>query len=132
MNRPDYLLFDRDTRAIIVNYQQNAIQRMFDFDSACGREKPSLAAIVNPTRGGHHKAFFGSREVLIPMYRLFDEAANAHPDVDVVINFMSYRSAYESSKTALNHPNIRTVAIIAEGVPERQARKLIQLAATQG
>ena len=132
MSRPDYLLFDRNTRAIIVNYQQNAIQRMFDFDFACGREKPSVAAIVNPTRGGHHKAFFGSREVLIPMYRLFDEAANAHPDVDVVINFMSYRSAYESSKTALNHPNIRTVAIIAEGVPERQARKLIQLAKAQG
>jgi len=132
MNRPDYLLFDRDTRAIIVNYQQNAVQRMLDFDFACGRDKPSVAAIVNPTRGGLHKAFFGSREVLIPMYRIFDEAANAHPDVDVVVNFMSYRSAYESSKTALNHPNIRTVAIIAEGVPERQARKLIQLAATQG
>ena len=30
--RPDYILFDRDTQAIVWGYQQDAIQRMLDFD----------------------------------------------------------------------------------------------------
>ena len=41
-------LFSRDTEAIVYGYQQNATQRMLDFDYACGRKRPSVAAIVNP------------------------------------------------------------------------------------
>lgn len=36
-----------------------------------------------------------------------------------------HRSAYESSKEALEVPTIRTVVIIAEGVPENDVRPLI-------
>jgi len=126
--KPDYILFDETTQAIIYNYQQNAIQRMLDFDYACGRETPSVACIANPTRAGMHKAFFGSKEILIPMYRTLEEAAAKHEGADVVVNFASFRSAYGSAKEALNIPSIRTVAIIAEGVPEARARELAALA----
>ncbi len=47
----NYKLFDKNTQAIIFGYQERAIQRMLDFDYACERETPSIAAIVNPTRG---------------------------------------------------------------------------------
>jgi len=50
----DYELFDEYTQAIIFGYQQKPIQRMLDFDYVCGRETPSVAAIINPTRGGYH------------------------------------------------------------------------------
>jgi hypothetical protein len=41
-----------------------------------------------------------------------------------MINFASFRSATTSSEEALSIPQIRTVVIIAEGVPERHAKLL--------
>ncbi len=126
--KPDYMLFDRDSQAVIYGLQANAIQRMLDFDYVCRREKPSVAAIVNPTRPGYHKAFFGRNEILIPMYRTIAEAVERHPEADVMINFASFRSAYPTSREALLTDTIRTVVIIAEGMPERKARLLTKLA----
>ena len=126
--KPDYILFDKDTQAIVYNYQQNAIQRMLDFDHACERKTPSVACIVNPSRDGIHKAFFGTSEILIPMYRTLEEATKKHPQADVMINFASFRSSYATSMEALLNDNIRTVGIIAEGIPERRTRELAEVA----
>lgn len=127
--RPDYILFDRDTTAIVYGYQRNAIQRMLDFDYVCRREKPSVACIVNPTgEGGWHKCFWGAKEILLPIYRTLKEATEKHPDADVMVNFSSFRSAYPTSKEALESDTTRTVAIIAEGVPERRTKELIKIA----
>ena len=115
-------LFSKDTEAIVYGYQQNAIQRMLDFDYACGRERPSVAAIVNPSRDGFHKVFFGTKEILLPMFRTLAAASESHPNADVVVNFTSQRSAFPTTMEALGNPRIRTVAVIAEGVPERKAR----------
>lgn len=130
--RPDYILFDENTQAIIYNYQQNAIQRMLDFDYACRRKTPSVACIINPSEAGLHKVFFGPKEILIPMYKTLEEATVKHSNADVVVNFASFRSAYTTSKECLLNKNIRTVAIIAEGVPERRARELAAIAAKEG
>ena len=42
-----------------------------------------------------------------------------HSDVDVVVNFASSRSVYSSTMELMEYPQIKTIAIIAEGVPER-------------
>lgn len=42
-----------------------------------------------------------------------------HPDVDTVVNFASSRSVYSSTMELMNYPQIKSIAIIAEGVPER-------------
>jgi len=122
MSKNDYILFDRNTVAFVYGYQTNAIQRMLDFDYICKREKPSIAAIINPNRAGIHKAFWGTKEILLPMYKTISSAAKAHPEADVMVNFASHRSAYETTMQALEEKTIRTVAVIAEGVPERQSR----------
>jgi len=123
MSKPDYLLFDRSTTSIVFGMQTAAVQRMLDFDHLCRRQTPSVVAIVNPTgEPGFHRPFFGSREVMIPIYTTLADAAAAHPDADVMVNFASFRSAFASTMEALALPNIRTVAVIAEGVPERQSR----------
>jgi succinyl-CoA synthetase alpha subunit len=129
---PDYELFNKDSRAIIHNYQTAAIQRMLDFDHACGRKTPSVAAIVYPQRQGFHKCFFGSEEVFVPFYTTIQDAAEAHPDADVLINAASFRSAFSSSLEALKTESIKTVVIIAEGLPERQTRELIATAHARG
>lgn len=115
-------IFSKNTKAIIYGYQVNPIQRMLDFDYACGREIPSVAAIINTESDGYHKAFFGKKEILIPIYKDLKTAAKKHPDSDVMINFASFRSAFESTMEALDIDSINTIVVIAEGVPERKAR----------
>jgi succinyl-CoA synthetase alpha subunit len=132
MKMADYELFTEDTKSIIYGLQTNAIQRMLDFDYACRRENPSIVAVVNPGRRGLHKAFFGTGEVLIPIYPNLKDATTYHPDADVLVNFASFRSAYPTTMEALDIDSIRTVAIIAEGVPERRARAIIAKAKLKG
>jgi ATP-citrate lyase alpha-subunit len=128
----DYRLFDKNTQSIIFGLQQRAIQGMLDFDYVCERETPSITAIVNPTRGGYHKCFWGPEEIILPIYTTIEEAAKNHPQADVMINFASFRSAYPRTKEALEIDSIRTVAVIAEGIPERYTKELISLAKQKG
>jgi succinyl-CoA synthetase alpha subunit len=121
--KPACQLFDKTTQAFIYNNQVAATQRMLDFDYAAGRETPSVAAIINPTGSdSNSKVFFGQREILIPVYKSIEKAAKMHPNVDVMVNFASFRSAAPSTEEALAIPQIRTVVIIAEGVPERRMK----------
>lgn len=120
-----YELFTKDTRALIYGNQANAIQRMLDFDYVCRREMPSIAAIVDEGRSGLQKVFFGNKEILIPTYPTTAAALAENKDIDVMINFASFRSAYSTTDEALDAEQIKTVVIIAEGVPERRTRMLI-------
>jgi ATP citrate (pro-S)-lyase len=126
MVKKNYILFDKDTQAFIYNMQTNAVQRMLDFDYVSGRKKPSVAAIINPTGSdSFQKFFFESKEILIPVFKLMKTAMNQHKNVDVLINFASFRSAATSTEEAFTYPQIKTVVIIAEGIPERRIRELI-------
>ena len=62
--------------------------------------------------------------VLIIVFTKMGEAVAAHPDVDVLVNFASLRSAYSATMDAMEHKNFRTVAIIAEGIPERTTQMI--------
>jgi ATP citrate (pro-S)-lyase len=124
---PAYRPFDANTRSFVYGLQPRAIQGMFDFDYSCGREKPSVSAMIYPF-GGHHlqKFCWGTKETLLPVYTSISEAVAKHPDVDVVVNFASSRSVYSSTLECLAYSDqIRAVALIAEGVPERHARDLL-------
>ena len=126
-----YELFNKNTQAIIHGFQADAIQRMLDFDFVCKRSTPSVAAVVRASQEGameYHKVFWGSKEIVIPIYKTLDLAVKKHPNADVLINFSSFRSAFPTSKEALETDTIRTIVIIAEGVPERQSRELIEIA----
>ena len=62
------------------------------------------------------------------------EAFTKHPEVTVVVNFASFRSVYGSVMEMLtNHSTqIKTIGIIAEGVPESQTRAFNKVAADKG
>ena len=126
-------LFDKTTQSFIYNNQVAATQRMLDFDYAAGRQTPSVAAIINPTGSDSYaKFFFGTHEILIPMYKTIEKAAQMHPNVDVMVNFASFRSAAPSTEEALALPQLRTIIIIAEGVPERRTKMLTAKAKALG
>merc|ERR1712137_194275 len=109
-------------------------QRMLDFDTMCKRKKPSVATMIYAFGGtANVKAYWGTEEIMIPVYTSIKEALKKHPQVSVLVNFASFRSVYESTMEALDcHDNIKTVAIIAEGVPEKQTRSLIKKAEASG
>ncbi len=126
-------LFTRDTQAIFWNNNRSAIQRMLDYDYIIKREKPSVAAIVAPTSSNKFdKFFFGTDEVMIPIYRSTEEAAAAHPNADVLLNFASFRTAYDVTMDALRFPQFKTIMITAEGIPERLARIMNKTAKDKG
>ncbi len=131
--RAEYMLFDHNTRAVVYGLQSPAVQRMLDFDYMCKRETPSVAAMVDPTsNNGVQKFYWGTSEILLPIYSSISQAVEHFPEVDVMINFAPVRSAYSATIEALNYAQIRTIAIIAEGVPERRTRMLIHAAAIKG
>lgn len=66
------------------------------------------------------------QEILVPVYKLMENAFNKHQDVSVFITFASLRSVYETVREALNFSQIRVIAVIAEGMPENQTRQLIK------
>ncbi len=126
-------LFTRDTQAIFWNNNRNAIQRMLDYDYIIKREKPSVAAIVAPASSNKFdKFFFGTEEIMIPLYRSTTEAAAAHPNADVLLNFASFRTAYDVTMDALNIGQFKTIMITAEGIPERLARIMNKTARDKG
>jgi ATP citrate (pro-S)-lyase len=132
-NRPAYRPFDAATRSFVYGLQPRAIQGMLDFDYSCGRAAPSVAAMIYPF-GGHHiqKFYWGTKETLLPVYTSVAEAIGKHPDVDVVVNFASSRSVYSSTLEIMQHSQIKSIALIAEGVPERHAREILHLAKAKG
>lgn len=119
--------FTKNTCAIFYNLKPLPIQQMLDFDYLCERT-PSVVAIVHPGRAGFHKTFFGQKEILIPIYETLADATSKHLNADVLINFASFRSAFPSSKEALETLSIKTVVIVAEGMPENQTKELIAIA----
>ncbi|KAG5437480.1 hypothetical protein PCANB_000908 [Pneumocystis canis] len=126
-------LFTFDTRAFVYGMQPKAVQGMLDFDFICGRKIPSVAAIIY-TFGGQFvsKMYWGTKETLLPVYQSTSVAISKHPDVTVVVNFASSRSAYSSTMELLEFPQIKTIVIIAEGVPERYSREILHKAKALG
>ncbi|MCH9813916.1 MAG: ATP citrate synthase [Epsilonproteobacteria bacterium] len=116
-------LFTRDTQAIFWNNNRSAIQRMLDYDYTIKRETPSVAGIVAPTSGNKFDKFFwGPDEVMIPLYKSTADAKAAQPGADVLLNFASFRTAYDVTMEALEIGGFSTIMITAEGIPERLAR----------
>jgi ATP-citrate lyase alpha-subunit len=126
-------LFTKDTQAIFWNNNKSAIQRMLDYDYVIKRETPSVAAIVAPTSSNKFEKFFwGGDEIMVPVYRSTAEAKEAHPNADVLLNFASFRTAYNVTTEAVNMGGFRVIMITAEGIPERLSRKMIAEAREKG
>merc|ERR1712050_687515 len=105
------LQMTEETQCLVFNLQTAAVQRMLDFDVMCKRKKPSVGAIVYAFGGTSNvKVYWGTQEI-----------------------FASFRSVHESTMEALQQSDkIKTIAIIAEGVPEKQTRSIIKEAEARG
>ena len=120
-------LYTNETQAIFWNNNASAIQRMLDYDYVINRKTPSVAAIVAPTADSKFQKFFwGPDEIMINLYKNTTDAKKAHPNADVLLNFASFRTAYDVTMEALEIGGFSSVMVTAEGIPERLARKMNQ------
>uniref|UniRef100_A0A8C2WKB2 ATP-citrate synthase n=1 Tax=Cyclopterus lumpus TaxID=8103 RepID=A0A8C2WKB2_CYCLU len=111
-------LFRKQTKVIVWGMQTRAVQGMMDFDYVCSRDEPSVAAMVYPFTGDHKQKFYwGHKEILLPVYKNMADAMKKHPAVNSLIKLCF---------------QIHTIAIIAEGIPEAQTRKIIKKADEKG
>jgi len=126
-------LYTKNTQAIFWNNNKSAIQRMLDYDYTIKRETPSVAAIVAPTSSGKfEKFFYGPDEIMIPTFKSTADAKAAQPQADVLLNFASFRTAYDVTMEALEIGGFGSIMVTAEGIPERLARKMNQAARDAG
>jgi succinyl-CoA synthetase alpha subunit len=123
--RAAHTLFHDKTRCFVYGLQPRAVQGMLDFDFICKRKTPSVAGIIY-TFGGQFvsKMYWGTSETLLPVYQDVNKAMAKHSDVDTVVNFASSRSVYSSTMELMECPQIKSIAVIAEGVPERVSQLL--------
>lgn len=58
---------------------------------------------------GDHKQkyYWGHKEIFIPVYKKMEDAILKHKNADVIVNFASLRSAYESTLEAMQYPQVR-------------------------
>lgn len=133
VEKKPYMLFNSKTQCIVYGLQARAVQGMLDFDHICGKQTRSVACIVYPFSENHLlKLYWGAKEIVIPVYKHLSEAVEKHKEADVLINFASCRSVFQSCKEALSYNRFKTIAIIAEGVPENHTRKIIKMAKDAG
>ena len=127
-------LFTKDTQAIFWNDNRSAIQRMLDYDYTIDRKKPSIAAIVAPTSNNKFdKFFYGNHEIMVPVYKSTTEAVKDFSNADVLLNFGSFRTAYDVTMEAVGIKNqFKTIMVTAEGIPERMARTMNSAARDAG
>lgn len=127
-------LYTKETQAIFWNNNKSAIQRMLDYDFVIGRATPSVAAIVAPTTDDKFEKFFwGGDEIMISLYKNTKDAAEACPNADVLLNFGSFRTAYDVTMEAIAlGGQFKSIMVTAEGIPERMARKMNQAARDAG
>lgn len=122
----NYIKYDleKDDQCIIYSYQPSAVQRMLDFDYVNGRDKPSIAAVIEPRKlkSSMDKFFWGSEPILVPIINNIDKGLKQFNEVKHIISFSSFRSAYDSTMILLDYEQIISITVIAEGIPERYAR----------
>lgn len=121
-------MFCKNSFAIIYGLHLSTAQKMLDFDFICDREPSVLAFIDTGKKITNYKLFFGWKEILISSYPNLESI----PEVilkkaDTVLNYASFRSAYDSTLACMEIENIKNIIIIAEWIPESQVRKIIAI-----
>ena len=113
-------------KILAVGSYKPGYQAILDFDALCGRESPSIVAIVGSNKR-FEKYFWGSGEILIPCFRTIAEAKQAVPSVDWLFNVTSARRAYQTTCDFFAaYPEAVGAHLFAEDIPEIEALKLYE------
>ncbi len=125
-------LRSQSAKIICLGVHPGIIQSVLDYDYLCGREAPSIVAIIAHGRK-QERFFWGEREVALPVHASLSEIdESTRHAITAILNVLSARRVLESSLEALTLlPNLMLLDIFAEGVPEQHALQLARAAKSQ-
>jgi ATP-citrate lyase alpha-subunit len=104
----------------------NAAKRMAEFRFLIG-QPPNVAAFTYPPDAGKNLDIpYGADYISIPVYGSVEEAVNKHPEINTSLVYIGADRAYKAAVEALDAPNIKLVSMITEGLPEKDAKRLIK------
>lgn len=120
-------------RILCLGSHPDIIQSMLDYEYLCGKDKPSVVAIVTDM-SKQERYFWGESEIIIPVVQSLGRLSQQQlTSVNVVLNTQSARRVLSGSKEMLEHlPSLQLVTIFAEKVPEQHALELAKLAHERG
>jgi ATP citrate (pro-S)-lyase len=127
-NKKTPLSFGLDGKIIVMNLQKDVVQRILDYDYMSGLNEPSVACLYYIGDTNQINVFWGDKEITLPVYSNIDDIINNNLNITIALNYYSFRSAFETTSNIMKIPTIKTIAVIAEGVPIRQAKTLKALA----
>lgn len=122
-----------DPKVLLLGNHSGIVQSILDFDYLAGKSEPSVVGIVG-VRQKNLRYFWGGEEVLVKGYvGLAQVPEQAKNTVQLFAVAQSGRRAVVTSKEAIEAlPHVLGGMIFAEGVPERHALDLREIAEQKG
>jgi ATP-citrate lyase alpha-subunit len=120
------ILATKDTHVVIQGGLAgvNAARRMAEFRYMIKQPLNVSAFVYPPDAGKTNEIICGTGLVMIPIYKTVAEATANHPEINTSLVYIGADRAYAGTMEALNDPHIKTVSMITEGVPEKDAKLL--------
>jgi ATP-citrate lyase alpha-subunit len=120
------ILATKDTHVVIQGGLAgvNAARRMAEFRYMIKQPLNVSAFVYPPDAGKTNEIICGTELVMIPVYKTVEEATANHPEINTSLVYIGADRAYAGTMEALNDPHIKTVSMITEGVPEKDAKLL--------
>lgn len=120
------ILATKDTHVVIQGGLAgvNAARRMAEFRYMIKQPLNVSAFVYPPDAGKTNEIICGTELVMIPIYKTVQEATASHPEINTSLVYIGADRAYAGTMEALNDPHIKTVSMITEGVPEKDAKLL--------
>jgi ATP-citrate lyase alpha-subunit len=120
------ILATKDTYVVIQGGVAgvNAARRMAEFRYMIKQPLNVSAFVYPPDAGKTNEIVYGNTLLTIPIYKTIAEATAAHPEINTSLVYIGADRAYAGAMEALNDSHIKTVSMITEGVPEKDAKLL--------
>lgn len=128
------IIATKQTQVVIVGVRagQNAAKRIAEFCYMIDAPFNVQAFVHPPDRGKSIEVLYGNQFVSVPIYGSVAEAKAHHPELDTALIYVGADRAFAAAMEALETEGIHFISMIAEGVPEKDAKRLIRKAKETG
>lgn len=128
------IVANKNTKAVIVGARagQNAARRMAEFCYLIDAPLNVLAFAYPPDAGKSVEILYGNQFVAVPAYASVAEAKAHHPELNAALIYVGADKAFAATVEALETDGIEFISMIAEGVPEKDAKRLARKAQERG
>src|SRR3970040_1431650 len=120
------IVADENTRVVIQGGPAgvNAARRMAEFSYLIRKPFNVRCFVFPPDAGKTVDIPYGGETLAVPIVANIQEAVKAYPDINASLVYIAPNRALESALEALKSDKIKLVAMITEGVPEKDAKIL--------